>query len=183
MRLFGPALLLTVIALAGCSQTHSLSDAATGLTVSVEGDYVVENWPLQPPYTAMIAIKGRSGHPFIAGETVAPICIAAFLPLSENTSATQVEINAAVSEWIARVEETMAQAVRVETREPFEFKGLAGQKLVATPLGTFTAKTRIVLYVMETPRGRTVVNCSANAETLAKAMPTYDLIRDGVTPP
>ena len=42
---------------------------------------------------------------------------------------------------------------------------------------------RIVLYIMETPRGRTAVNCSGNAETLAKAMSTYDLIRDGVTPP
>ena len=182
MRFSGLAL-FAVIALAGCSQTHSLSDAATGLTVSVEGDYVVENWVLQPPYTAMIAIKGRNGHPFIAGETVAPICIAAFQPLPESASTTQAEINASVPEWVAQIEQVMAQAVRFETREPFEFKGLAGQKLVATPLGTFSAKMRIVLYVMETPKGRTVVNCSAHAETLAKAMPTYDLIRDGVTPP
>lgn len=183
MRLFGPVLLLAVMVLAGCSQTHSLSDAASGLAVSVEGDYVIENWPLQQPYTAMIAIKGRNGHPFIAGETAAPICIAAFLPLPENASTTQAEINASVSEWVAQVQEMMAQAVRFEANEPFEFKGLAGQKFIATPLGPFSAKMRIVLYVMETPKGRTLVNCSANAETLAKAMPTYDLIRDGVTPP
>ena len=173
-----------ILALAGCSQTHSLSDPASGLAVSVEGDYVVENWDLQAPYTAMIAVKGRNGHPFIPGETMAPICVAAFQPLPENASATQAEINASVPEWVAQVEAIMAQAVRFEAREPFESKGLSGYRFVTTPLGpAFPAKMRLVLYVMETPRGRTLVNCSADAETLARAMPTYDLIRDGVTPP
>ena len=184
MRISGLALLLTTtIALAGCNQTHSLDDAATGLKVSVEGNYVVENWELQSPYTAMIAIKGRDGHPFIAGETVAPICVAGFQPMAENAALTQTELNAEVSEWAAYLESEMAGVVRFEAREPFEFKGISGHRFVTTPLGNFTAKMRIVLYVMQTPKGRTVVNCSGHAETLARAMPTYDLIRDGVTPP
>lgn len=184
MRISGPALLIaTTIALAGCSQTHSLSDVATGLAVTVEGDYIVENWPLQAPYTAMIAVKGKDGHPFVADETIAPICVAAFQPFPENASMTQAELNALVPERAALMETEMAQGMRFEAREPFTFKDIAGYRFVVTPLGPLTAKMRIVLYVMETPRGRTVVNCSGNAETLARAMPTYDLIRDGVTPP
>lgn len=184
MRRFGPVLLcLATLALAGCSQTHSVSDAATGLAITVEGDYVVEAWPLQPPYAAMIAVKGRDGHPFVADETVAPICVAAFQPMPDNAGLSQAELNAAIPDWAARAEAEMSQGMRFEAREPFEHKGLAGYRFVTTPLGTFTAKMRMVLYVMETPAGRTVVNCSGNAETLAKAMPTYDAIRDGVTPP
>jgi hypothetical protein len=114
---------------------------------------------------------------------VAPICVAAFQPFPENAALTQAELNALVPDRAAEMEIEMAQVMRVEAREPFGFKDIAGQRFVVTPLGTFTAKMRIVLYFMETPRGRTLVNCSANAETLAKAMPTYELIRDGVTPP
>lgn len=179
-----PPLVLAALALAGCSpQTHSASDPGTGLAVSVTGDYLVEPWELQPPYSAMIAVKGKDGHPFIPDETVAPICIAAFQPMSDSAGLTQAELNAALPEWAGRMEDELGSVMRFEAREPFEHRGLAGYRFVTTPLGTFTAKVRIVLYVMETPKGRTVVNCSANAETFAKAMPTYDLIRNGVTAP
>lgn len=183
MSSFKPAVMLLTLSLLGCSQTHSLTDPVTGLAVSVEGDYLVENEAPQGAYAAMIAVKGRNGHPFIPEETIVPICTAAFQPMPDNAPLTQAEINAGVPQWAAEIEAGMAQVMRFETREPFEFKGISGYKFVASPLGTFSAKMRIVLYVMETPKGRTVLNCSGHAETLAKAMPTYDLIRDGVSPP
>lgn len=182
MPSFKPAIVLVALALAGCSQTQSLDDAATGLKVTVDGDYLVEAWDLQQPYTAMIAVSGRNGHPFVPGET-APICIVAFQPLPDNAGTTQAQINANVPQWGKAVEAELAPALRFEAQETFEQNGLIGYQMITSPKGATSAKMRIVLSVLETPKGRTVVNCSGDAQTLTQAMPTYNLIRAGVTAP
>jgi hypothetical protein len=187
MRLLIPVLLFSALALVGCSQahaqTHTLTDDTTGLAVSVEGDYLIEAETPQGLYTATIGIKGRNGHPFISEPTKVPICTASFQPMPEAAALTQAELNALSPQWSAEVEKSLAAQVRFEAREPFEFKGVSGYKFVLSPSDTFSAQMRIVLYVMQTPKGRTVLNCSGSATTLAEAMPTYELMRDGLTLP
>lgn len=179
-----PALAVTVL----CAHpAFAVEDSATGLKVELSDDFIVEvaPFPVTPQYDVLIGVNAASGQPPIVGNSDY-LCGVAFVTAPQNAKLSQAEINAMIDtpEWGMQARAAMEALMTFSTTEPFQLGDATGAEFVATPkIGPDHDNVRLVLSLVETPKGRTVVTCTATASTLKKAMPVFRTIRDGVTPP
>jgi hypothetical protein len=180
------AVSILAMAWAFCVPAFALEDPDTGLKVELPSGFTVEMSSQQSPeYEAQIGVKTVSGEPPIAG-TGDYLCEAGFASAPQNAGLTQAQINAALSKpgWSEMAQNTMSAVFTFTRTERFELAGATGYEFVATPrLGPDAENVRVVLFMLETPRGRTVLSCATFADKLKGALPVFRTIRDGVTPP
>lgn len=179
------ALLLTALCLA-TPTVFALEDTATGLKVELSDDFRLERSPEpSPAYDVLIGVDTVSGDPPIVG-TSDYLCGVAFIASSQNAEMTQAEINAVIDtpEWGDLARQSMAATMTFEQATTFQLAGITGTEFIAIPKnGPDHDNVRLVLSVLETPKGRTMVSCVATATTLKNALPVFRTIRDGITPP
>jgi len=159
-------------------------DAATGLTVNLTDDFIVEAIPPAPPYSANFGIKSASDTPAnFDGE--AWLCQVSFADAPQNADLSQDEINDMVTsaEWLQLAKDSMAPVFDFEDDSAFELAGFNGHEFVAVPRQPGAENVRLVLSMLETSKGRTAISCVASSDTLEDALPVFRTIRDAVTPP
>ncbi|MDV3252942.1 hypothetical protein DevBK_16505 [Devosia sp. BK] len=181
MRIF-TALCLAALSLA--APALAAEDKATGLAVNLSDDFVVEPTPADANFTANFGIKSASGETAnFEGEDY--LCQVAYSPAPENADLSVEEINAMVrtQEWIDLAKNTMSVIFDFKEDTPFERAGFNGHEFIAMPKQPGAENVRLVLSMLETPKGRTAISCVADEEALDEMLPTFRTIRDGVTPP
>ena len=172
------------LVLAGCSKTQTFEDPVNGIKLTVIGDYWIFSEPPfgRPDITMLFVAASNGPHPFL-DNVDRPMCVVSFVPVPDLVGKTQAEINATALEWPDMLIEEMGDGVVIEKSEPFKIGDVAGMETIAVPTGTVTGKERLVFSTLATQRGRATVTCTGNVDTLAQAMPTYRMVRDGVTLP
>lgn len=181
MRLL-PCAFLAALALG--STTYAAEDAATGLGVALDGNFVVEAIAPAAPYTANFGVRSASGSPAnFEGEEW--LCQVSFAPAPQNADLSQTEINDMVTspEWLQLAKDSMSSVFDFEDDTAFELAGYSGHEFVAVPRQEGAENVRLVLSMVETAKGRTAISCVADEITLDQALPVFRDIRDAVNPP
>lgn len=162
----------------------AMEDEATGLAVELpEAEFTIEPSALTGQYTANFGVNTVSGEPSLIGGKY--LCEVGFQPGPKNAGLSQDEINASVEapEWVTMAQGTMSSIFDFDGAEQFELAGATGYQFIAIPKQAGAQDVRVVLTMIETPKGRTAISCATNAQQLDKALPVFRAIRQGVTPP
>jgi hypothetical protein len=164
----------------------ALEDAASGLKVELPDDFIVEIAPTPiDGYDVLIGINAASGKPAIVGNSDY-LCGVAFVAAPQNAGLTQDQITAMIDTpgWVEQARASMDPVMTFGSVEAFRLGDAMGAEFITTPrIGPDHDNVRLMLSMLETPKGRTVITCAATAATLKKVLPVFRSIRDGVTPP
>nr|WP_314257742.1 hypothetical protein [uncultured Devosia sp.] len=161
--------------------------AATGFGVDLPEEFVVDpDIPQQDDYDIVVGINPVSGNPAPA-DTNPHVCQAGFQGSDGNAGMTQKQINvmaAKNNDWTRQIVAAFSQVMDIGAYENFTLSGIVGIQLITTPkFGPDAANNRIVLSFMETPKGRTMLVCTATRDNIWAALPVFKTIRGGITPP
>lgn len=175
---------LSIALLALALPAIAAEDKATGLVVELpEAEFIIEPSTLTGQYTANFGVNTVSGEPSLIGGKY--LCEVGFQPGPQNADLTQDEINAtlAAPEWVAMAQGRMSSIFEFDGTEQFELAGATGYQFIAIPKQAGAEDVRVVLTMIETPKGRTAISCATNEQQLDQALPVFRTIRQGVTPP
>ncbi|WEK04885.1 MAG: hypothetical protein P0Y65_01110 [Candidatus Devosia phytovorans] len=180
-----PRLALLILALAA-GPTQAFEHPETGFAVELPDDFIVDpDVPQQPQYDILVGINPASGDPAPA-DTNPYVCQAGFQRIPANQGLRQKQINALASDdnWVWQVAATFEPLMEIDSVENFKHAGIVGVQFVTTPkIGPGAENARLVMTMMETPKGRTVLTCTATADGIWPALPVFERIRDGLLPP
>jgi len=173
-----------VVALLSSGSAFAVEDDLTGLAVNLPKTFVVEKALPPLDYLVSFGVKNASGNPVaLKGETY--LCQASFMPDPANAEFTQEQLNTAVAseQWRDHMKTLLSQDVDVGEITPFELGGIVGQEFIVTSRLKQDADARAVMSFLETPKGRSLISCVTEADTLDTNLDIFRTIRDGVIPP
>jgi hypothetical protein len=164
------------------ASAEPLKDPATGLAVN-------------PPPGSVAKPRAGSGHYTVEFEVKKPDdkdtgCRVGFLHNQANAAFTQQELNAhaATPEWANEIRRVFSQALEIISLEPFEHASVLGSVIVVdrkmlpgTP--PRAAEIRSWLIVLETPKGRTNMDCNAEKTSFDARRSEFEAVARGITPP
>lgn len=183
-----PLFAATLLALAlVTTSTQAFEHKASGFAVDLPDTFIVDPGIDQmDDYDILVGINPVSGDP--APADMSPfVCQAGFQGSDGNAGMRQKEINAMASgtnDWTRRIISAFEPVMRIDAYENFNLLGITGIQLTTTPkLGPNAANTRIVFSILETPKGRTMLVCTATRQGIWRALPTFRTIRGGIIPP
>jgi hypothetical protein len=161
---------------AGAAAGAEFRDPKTGLAV---------NPP--PGFTARLgkASMGDTVEIEVERETPPASCTVSFQESAANRSLTQQQINDMTGkpEWLELIRTAMGAMHEIIVLESRTQDGAVGAVLVVKPKMEMLAKFRTYQALFETPRGRTVVQCTASQNRFDGLRQDYDAITAGVTLP
>ena len=170
------AILGATIAGAGATSGAELRDPATGLAV---------NPP--PGFTARIgqATMGDSVEIEVERTTPPASCSVSFQDSPANRSLTQQQINDITNkqEWLDLIRTMMSAGHEILSLDRVTQDGSVGAVLTVQSKMAMLAQFRIYQALFETPRGRTVIQCTAAQDMFDGLRKDYDSITAGVTLP
>lgn len=175
------AIVLLTLALTGPAAAQAFKHDATGFGVDLPKDFVVNaEVPPQPAYDILVGITSRAQPDDFS-------CEAGFQGSDGNSRLTQRQINAmatGATAWTQQVRAGFSLAMTIDAFKSFRIGDLVGVELIATP--KFAAPTediRLVISLLETRRGRTMLICNTTASTIDEALPVFRRMREGLIPP
>jgi hypothetical protein len=158
------------------------SDAESGLRIKPPPGYTVRQLSLAAPFTVRVAAKEPGDR-----DTG---CQVAFEPLPQNARLSQADINRIASEpdWRERARWSIATFSDVSEEQPYLQSGIVGVSLIAEMKPTFAAPDRAkalrnFMAILETPKGRTTVVCTAEKEQFESRRAAFLDVVHGVEPP
>jgi hypothetical protein len=182
----GPRLFATILAgavcLAGASAAAPFVDAATGLKVDPPQPFVVAPAKSQT-YDVAVVVNSLTGAPSLgAGDNY--LCQIGYKGLPDNADFDQEEINLQVEQpdWLDNVAAAMSQTFEVTGKATFVLDGATGVELIGKPRDP-THAASVFVSMVDTPKGRTTVNCATRPEEIDAAVNQFRLIRASVTLP
>ena len=172
------------VALALSGPVFAFEDELTGLAINLPDTFIVEDALPPLDYLISFGVKNATGAP-AAFEGEAHLCSVSFLPDSANAEFTQEQLNTAVQsdKWRDFMQNMLSQDADVGEITKFDLNGISGQEFMVTSREKRDRDARAVMSFLETPKGRTLVSCVTDAETLDQHLEIFRTIRDGVTPP
>jgi hypothetical protein len=178
-RFAGAALAAALLLPAGAA---AFADGQSGLAVNPPAPFVVSP-AKSKSYDVAVVINSLSGSPSLgAGDYY--LCQVGFKGVPENADLAQEEINIQVSqpEWLDNAAEALSQSFDISAKSTFVLHGATGIELVGKPKDASHA-AGLFISMIDTPMGRTTLNCATRPEELDKAVNQFRLIRAGITPP
>ena len=178
------ATLLALGPLNGTAAAADVSDPATGFAVSLPAGMSAVRAE-RPDQAATFGIRSDRAVPRMAPGS-ANLCQVAFRPAPQNAELTQGQINemALGQPGQDNVRAAVGRTFRIEALEPFELRGARGLEIVGVPLaGPGAEGVRVVLSLLETPRGRLTMSCATGADDLEPGLRAFRELRDGVRMP
>lgn len=165
---------------------YGLEDPKTGLKVDLSDQFRVELDPTPDrSYDALIGISPVSGQLPLIG-TSKYLCGVAFTAIAQNAGISQAQINAEINtqSWGQQARQSMSGTLTFESLVAFELAGITGAEFIAIPkMGPDHENVRLMLSLLETPKGRTSLTCTATKAGMDSALPLFRTIRDAITPP
>ena len=168
--------------LAAPAMAEPFRDAASGLMVAPPAGYTTQQGPEHARYGVTVNVKKT--------EDKDTGCRVGFQPAPQNASLSQDEINkmAVTPEREAVIRQTLSMLYDVKTFAAFEHDGVRGVMV----LGEFKASPNIppraaelqnILYLFETPKGRTNVVCVVEKTSYEQRRGEFEALARGVTVP
>ncbi|MDR3474481.1 MAG: hypothetical protein P4M09_22760 [Devosia sp.] len=183
------AALLTAAALAGVLGLAAppvvaapFVDAASGLKVDPPQPFVVAPAKSQT-YDVAVVVNSLTGAPPLgAGDNY--LCQIGYQGLPGNADLDQEEINLQVEQpdWLDHAAAAMSRSFDVTGKATFVLDGATGIELVGKPKDS-THASGVFVSMVDTPKGRTTVNCATRPEEIDGAVNQFRLIRASVTLP
>ncbi len=173
---------LTILVASIPALAEPLSDPATGLAVNPPPGYAAKPKTGSGYYTVEFDVKKPDDK-----DTG---CRVGFLHNQANAAFTQQELNAhaATPEWANEIHRVFSQALDIISLEPFEHAGVLGSAIVVdrkmlpgTP--PRAGEIRSWLIVLETPKGRTNMDCNAEKTSFDARRSEFEAVARGITPP
>lgn len=174
------AALLTAAVLPAAAQ--ALRDPATGLAVDPPAGYVATPMAVQGAQLARMAVRRPQDE-----DTG---CQVAFVAAPQNESLSQETLNrlARSPGWQRVITATLQPLYNVISTGPFVQRGIEGMELVAElrprpdipPRGQ---ELRTLFVILETPRGRTTIVCSAEKAGFAARRGEFEAVARSTLPP
>jgi hypothetical protein len=158
------------------------SDAESGLRVNPPPGYAVRPMSPTAPFSVRVSVKEAADH-----DTG---CQVAFEALPQNARLSQAEINQIAGEpdWRERARWSIAAFSDVSEEQPYYQSGIIGVSLIAEMKPTFAAPDRAkalrnFMAILETPKGRTTIVCTAEKETFESRRAAFLDVVHGIEPP
>lgn len=159
----------------------AFTDAETGLAVDLpQGRFAVSRAETAAPNDVAIDVE-LVGFDFPG--TDQPGCQVTFLTIPANTALPQAQINEGMRRAVDISAGLLSGFLNVHSVELFDYAGIVGHEAITAPKGQDTLRARIVMLIMDTPRGRTSIICAGPTEELERLRDIARTVRDGVTPP
>ena len=111
-------------------------------------------------------------------------CEVGFDPSKAMPGGSQSQINHAAgsSDYAALANASVASAFDVDATAPFSMQGVSGFAMTGVPKGA-AGQARALLFVLQTPPGRTVISCVSPPARFDALRPTFERIPRGVALP
>lgn len=182
MRPVLPAALLIVAGVAaGPAFAIPFEDPATGFKVDPPAPYFV--LPAKSShYDEAVVVNSTTGSPS-AGLGDKYLCQVGFKAQPNSAGLNQEEINLQVEQpdWLANAATALSQSFDITSKTTFVLDGATGIELVGQPKGGHGAG--VFISMIDTPAGRTTLNCATPPDELAGALNQFRLIRASITLP
>lgn len=179
------ALLVAALA-ASPALAQSYGDAATGLSISPPAGFAAKASNARGQYDAAIDISATgAGAPKPSGRD-SVLCTLGFKAGPQNAEVTREAINAQMlrPEWQQLYRDMFGKIGTVSELVAFEHQGFNGIEAVVTPqVDGKPAPSRLAVFALETPRGRTVLSCGLDAAGFDKALPQLRQLRETMHAP
>lgn len=160
----------------------SFVDPVTGFKVDPPAPFVVQP-AKSASYDITVVINSLSGSPSLgAGDNF--LCQVGYKGMPGNNDFTQDEINLQItsSDRLDKVAAALSRNFEVTGKTIFELDGVTGIELIGKPKDA--GKTAgVFVSMIDTPAGRTTLNCATRPEEIDKAAEQFRLIRSSITPP
>ncbi len=163
---------------------NSFADPATGFGLAPPAPFAIEP-TTRRQFDVGVGIKSASGQPAPAG-TSPYVCEAGFKAAPQNASLTQAEINAQMEkpEWVRLIRATIELAFNVTAERRFTLQGFRGIEFQGSPkAGPGHENARMVMSMVETPKGRVTMVCVTERSGFDRALPQFRAIRATITLP
>jgi hypothetical protein len=180
------AAVLLVAGLAGLGAFPAVAagfvDAATGLKVDPPAPFNAEP-SRSSTYDAVAVINSTTGAPPV-GTGDSYLCQVGYKKVAENADLQQEEINLQVEQpdWLDAAAKALSQSFDITGKATFVLDGATGVELIGKPKDAAHA-SGIFVSMIDTPAGRTTLNCATRPDHLDAAVNQFRLIRAAITPP
>jgi len=157
-------------------------DEKSGLKVDPPQPFVVAPAKTQS-YDVAVIINSLNGSPSLgAGDNY--LCQIGYKALPDNADFAQEEINLQVEqpEWLDNAAAALSQTFDVTGKATFVLGGATGVELVGKPKNGAPG-AGVFVSMIDTPTGRTTINCATRPEELDGAVNQFRLIRASITLP
>ncbi|WP_147425914.1 hypothetical protein [Teichococcus wenyumeiae] len=180
MKRFATALVLCSVA--GLAQAAPLRDGATGLTVDPPAGYIARAEAPDKQHAATFSVKRPS-------ET-ATGCQVGFTRVPGNARRSQPEINAMIRSPAGQEagRAALASVYNVTEAATVQLGDVSALLFLANfkphrKLPPEAQNIRTLFAILETPRGRTSIVCTAQSGEFASRRPEFEAVVRGTTPP
>lgn len=157
-------------------------DTASGFKVDPPAPFTVQP-AKSAAYDIAVVINSLTGSPSLgAGDSY--LCQIGYKHLPDSVDLSQDEINQQVEapEWLDHVAGALAGSFTVTGKSTFVLDGASGVELIGRPKDTSHA-SGVFVSMIDTPLGRTTLNCATRPDELDTATAAFRLIRAAITPP
>jgi len=175
-------LLLAAAILAQPAAAAAYVDGPTGFSVDPPAPFIVAPAKSQS-YDLAVIINSTTGVPSLgAGDNF--LCQVGYKSLPDNNDFTQDEINLQQEqpERLDGVADALSRSFAVTGKATFVLHGATGLELIGKPKDP-SKTSGVFMSMIETPQGRTTLNCATRPEEIDKAVDQFRLIRASITPP
>jgi hypothetical protein len=176
------ALTLVALALPAPASASGFRDEKTGLVVDPPQPFVVAP-AKSPSYDVVAIVNSLAGKPSL-GPGDSYLCQIGFKAEADSADLSQEEINLQVAQpgWLDNVAQALSRSFDVVAKQTFVLGGATGIELVGKPKNNGPG-AGVFISMIDTPAGRTTINCATRLDELDGALNPFRLIRAGVTPP
>jgi hypothetical protein len=165
---------------------HGMEDPVSGLKINLGSGFVIKRDSAKDPvYDVLFGIDPASGQPPPVG-TSSYLCGVTFRSDPQNVGFTQPQINAIIldEKWSVQARRSLSASIELETASAFEIDDISGVEFIGVPkTGPDHANVRLMMSMLETPKGRTTVTCATTKASFNDVMPMFHRIRDAISPP
>ncbi len=178
----GPALTICLTLSALPASAASFVDAASGFKVDPPAPFFVQR-AKSTTYDIVVVVNSMSGSPPLgAGDNF--LCQVGYKKLIGNNDLVQEEINLAAGspDRLENLATALSRSYDVTGKAIFDLNGATGIELIGKPRDAGTT-AGVFVSMIDTPAGRTTLNCATRPEDIDRAVEQFRLIRASVTPP
>jgi len=128
-------------------------------------------------------VNSLSGKPSLGvGDNY--LCQLGFKKLTDNADFAQEEINLQVQqpEWVDSIAAAMSRTFDITGKTTFMLGGATGIELIGKPRDGAPGAA-VFISMVDTPTGRTTLNCATRPEEIESAVNQFRLIRASITLP
>jgi len=157
-------------------------DAVTGFKVDPPQPFVVAPAKTKS-YDLAVIVNSLNGKPSLGADDNY-LCQVGYKAEPENADFAQEDINLQVEqpEWLDNAAQAMSQTFDIAGKATFVLNGATGIEIIGKSKDPAHGAS-VFVSMIDTPKGRTTLNCATRPEEMDAAINQFRLIRATITPP